>query len=111
MEGGVADSLVKCSEGDLRKAITYLQTAARMVSSAGIGEEDDGDVVMGGVGGGAVTVETIEEIAGVVPNGLIERLLRACHPGKIGLYSRVAPVVEDIVAEGWSAGSVVVQVT
>jgi len=110
MEGGVVDCLVNCSEGDLRKAITYLQTAARMASSAGTVEEEDGDVVMGGVGGGVVTVETIEEIAGVVPNGLIERLLTACHPGKIGLYSRVAPVVEEIVAEGWSAGSVVVQV-
>jgi replication factor C subunit 2/4 len=57
-----------------------------------------------------VTVRSIEEIAGVVPDTLIERLLEVCQPGKQGLYSRVAPVVQDIVAEGWSAGSIIQQV-
>lgn len=57
-----------------------------------------------------VTVASIEEIAGVVPNELIETLLQACQPGKIGLYSRVNPVVEEIVSEGWSAGSIILQV-
>jgi replication factor C subunit 2/4 len=114
MEAGIVESLVKCSEGDLRKAITYLQTAARMVAQAEVVEEEDGgDIVMGGVVGpkGVVSVAAIEEIAGVVPQELIERLLWVCLPGKIGLYTRVAPVVDEIVAEGWSAGSVVMQVT
>jgi len=57
-----------------------------------------------------VTVSSIEEIAGVVPPSMIEQLLQACQPGKIGLYSRVSPVVENIVAEGWSAGGIIVQV-
>jgi len=106
METGVVDALVRTAEGDLRKAITYLQTAARMLPAGG--EEGGEDVVMGGTG--VVSVEGIEEIAGVVPGELIERLLHVCLPGKIGLYSRVAPVVEEIVAEGWSAGAVVTQV-
>jgi len=62
-------------------------------------------------GGGVVTVQTIEEIAGVVPQRLIERLLEACQVGgKGGLYSRVGPVVEDVIAEGWSAGGIINQV-
>jgi replication factor C subunit 2/4 len=58
-----------------------------------------------------VTVSSIQEIAGVVPNHLIEEILQACQPGKIGLYARVSPVVEGIVAEGWSAGSIIMQVS
>jgi replication factor C subunit 2/4 len=61
-------------------------------------------------GGNEVTVASIEEIAGVVPNALIERLLQSCQPGTGGLYSRVNSVVEDIVAEGWSAGGIIMQV-
>lgn len=57
-----------------------------------------------------VTVQSIEEIAGVVPHRLIERLLESCQPGRGGLYERVGPVVEDVVAEGWSAGGIINQV-
>jgi replication factor C subunit 2/4 len=60
--------------------------------------------------GKGVTVASINEIAGVVPNVLIQELLRSCQPAKEGLYSRVGPVVEEIVAEGWSAGGIIVQV-
>ena len=66
---------------------------------------EDGETV-----GNTVTVRSIEEIAGVVPQRLIDRILEACQMGKGGLYSRVSPVVEDIVAEGWSAGSIINQV-
>ena len=57
-----------------------------------------------------VTVSSIEEIAGVVPPSMIEQLLQACQPGKMGLYSCISPVVENIVAEGWSAGAIILQV-
>lgn len=57
-----------------------------------------------------VTISSIEEIAGVVPNTLIESLLQSCQPGKIGLYSRVSPVVDEIISEGWSAGGIILQV-
>lgn len=69
----------------------------------------DGDVVMSDVTN-EVTVSSIEEIAGVVPHALIENLFQSCQPGKGGLYSRVNPVVEDIVSEGWSAGAIITQV-
>ena len=100
------DALIQSSEGDLRKAITYLQTSAGLVKSK---TTEDGDVEMTD-SNNAVTVSSILEIAGIVPDKVIENLLRACQPGKIGLYSRVAPVVEDIIAEGWSAGGIIIQV-
>jgi replication factor C subunit 2/4 len=106
MEDGVVDALVQTSEGDLRKAITYLQASAKLF---GGGRTVDGDVIMS-EGSNEVTVSSIHEIAGVVPHALVESLLQACQPGKIGLYSRVSPVVDDIVAEGWSAGAIIMQV-
>src|SRR3981081_638257 len=33
LEDGASDALIKCSEGDLRKAITFLQSAARLVGA------------------------------------------------------------------------------
>jgi replication factor C subunit 2/4 len=97
---------VRTSEGDLRKAITYLQTSAKLFAPP---KNADGDVEMAGTNA-PVTVRSIEEIAGVVPGELIEKVLEVCHPGKGGLYSRVGPVVQSIVAEGWSAGSIITQV-
>ena len=101
------DALVKTSEGDLRKAITYLQTSAKLFTRPQ--NTADGDVIMSDTNNN-VTVATIEEIAGVVPTTLIESLLQSCQPGKIGLYARVSPIVDEIVSEGWSAGSIILQV-
>ena len=100
------DALVKTSEGDLRKAITYLQTSAKLFRKP---QPTDGDVIMSDINN-EVTVATIEEIAGVVPTTLIESLLQSCQPGKIGLYARVSPVVDEIISEGWSAGAIILQV-
>jgi replication factor C subunit 2/4 len=90
----------------LRKAITYLQTSAKIFANE---QSADGDTIMNDANN-QVTVSSIEEIAGVVPNSLIETLLQSCQPGKIGLYSRVSTVVEEIIAEGWSAGGIILQV-
>jgi replication factor C subunit 2/4 len=57
-----------------------------------------------------VTVKMVEEIAGVVPQSHITNILDACQRGKGSLYSRVNNVIENIVAEGWSAGSIIMQV-
>ena len=103
----MVDALARTSEGDLRKAITYLQTAAKLFTATP--PSADGDVVMSS-SSNEVTVTAIEEIAGVVPQSLIDKLFESCLPGKVGLYSRVSSVVEDIVAAGWSAGGIIMQV-
>jgi replication factor C subunit 2/4 len=108
IEDGAVDALIKCSDGDLRKAITYLQSAARLVgatANTGGDESDDGMDI-----DPKVTVKIVEDIAGVIPDATIDELLRAIKPRKgRETYQAVAKVVENMVADGWSAGQVVSQ--
>uniref|UniRef100_A0A8C3K9C6 Replication factor C subunit 4 n=1 Tax=Calidris pygmaea TaxID=425635 RepID=A0A8C3K9C6_9CHAR len=55
--------LVKVSEGDLRKAITFLQSATRLM------------------GGKEITEKIVTEIAGVIPKETIAELLSVCQSG------------------------------
>ena len=122
---GAVDSLIECSEGDLRKAITFLQSAARLVGamkakpgggSKGrkiVDEEDDDAMDVDGEsqGGGLVTTKSIEEIAGVIPYEVVGGLIRAMQPRSKGaVYEAVAKAVTDMVADGWSATQAVTQV-
>ena len=110
LEDGAIDALIKCSEGDLRKAITFLQSAARLVGASASKKDSDGDEEMD-VDRKAVTVKIIEDIAGVIPDGTIQNLVEAMRPRSSGeAYQPVSKVVEDLVADGWSASQVVSQV-
>ncbi|KAI9792551.1 MAG: hypothetical protein M1816_002071 [Peltula sp. TS41687] len=134
LEKGAVEALIRCSEGDLRKAITFLQSAARLVgalsrgSSSSAAMDGDGDGKTGGGGGegeamdvdvdekprdgggSAVTKAIVEEIAGVIPEGVIGRLVKAMQPRSKGaVYEAVAKEVTDLVADGWSASQVVSQ--
>lgn len=114
-EEGVIDALIRCSEGDLRKAITFLQSAARLVGAVGKPEAEDEDEDKMDVDDGApvskvVTVKSIEDIAGVIPDATIHSLIKAMQPKSKGLtYEAIAKVVQDMVADGWSATQVVTQ--
>lgn len=126
LESGAIETLIKCSEGDLRKAITFLQSAARLVgavqapqskanghSKRKIIEDDDEDDTMDvdGDDTGVVTIKSIEEIAGVIPNAVVDNLIQAMQPTTKGaVYEAVASAVTDMVADGWSATQVVTQV-
>ena len=131
LEDGVIETLLRCSEGDLRKAITFLQSAARLVgavstSAAPEKKRKRGRVLDEGDANESdamdiddeaprakerpVTVQSIEEIAGVIPETTISDLMTAMKPsGKGTAYSRVSAAVENLVAEGWSASQVVNQ--
>lgn len=110
LQDGAVDALIKCSEGDLRKAITFLQSAARLVGA--IEKENDGDKMDLDDDAKIVTVKIIEEIAGVIPDQTIERLQKAMQPkSSSATYPAVAKIVEDMVADGWSAGQVLSQVS
>ncbi|EGO52971.1 activator 1 41 kDa subunit [Neurospora tetrasperma FGSC 2508] len=115
LEEGAVDALIKCSEGDLRKAITYLQSAARLVGAVaatgkdGEQKETEGDDEME-VDAKLVTVKVVEDIAGVIPDDTIQRLLEAMRPrAGVDTYPAVAKVVEEMVADGWSAGQTMTQ--
>jgi replication factor C subunit 2/4 len=110
IEDGAVDALIKCSDGDLRKAITFLQSAARLVgaSAAGSVEAEDGDKM--DVDKKLVTVKVVEDIAGVIPDDTIQRLVQAMRPRAAGeTYQAIAKVVEEMVADGWSAGQTMAQ--
>lgn len=139
LEDGVVETLLKCSEGDLRKAITFLQSAARLVGAtalpppstaenkkrkrpiAKIADDDDDeeeedameiDVPTPSTSTSAanqVSVRSIQDIAGVIPTATISALVAAMLPRNGAVYSRIAQAVEDLVAEGWSATQIVTQ--
>lgn len=115
LENGVVDTLIKCSEGDLRRAITFLQSAARLAgagTASKIARDADGDDDMADADDSAViTVRSIEEIAGVVPDDVIGRLIQAMQPKKgYSAYEPVSKVTTEIVADGWSATQILTQV-
>ncbi len=126
MEAGAVETLIKCSEGDLRKAITFLQSAARLVGAVKVSqpranghskkrkvvEDDDEDAMdVDGVDEALITITSIEDIAGVIPNNVVDGLLQAMQPRSRGaVYEAVAKQVTDLVADGWSATQVVTQV-
>lgn len=129
LENGVVETLLRCSEGDLRKAITFLQSAARLVGAVQSAapdnkkrkrktvadDDEDGaamDIDSAPTNSRSVTVSAIEEIAGVIPDDTIDRLLTAMTPKSNSAappYGPVAQAVEDLVAEGWSATQIVNQ--
>lgn len=113
IEDGAVDALIRCSDGDLRKAITFLQSAARLVGTAGQGGgggggEEEGDKM--DVDKKMVTTKVVEDIAGVIPDDTIQELLKAMRPRAAGeTYQVIAKVVEGMVADGWSAGQTMTQ--
>ncbi|KAM4628823.1 replication factor C subunit 4 [Polymixia lowei] len=84
---GIA-ALVKVSEGDLRKAITFLQSAARL----NVDKE--------------ITERSIIEIAGVVPPKMIDNLLQICYKGT---FEKLQIAVRNMVDEGYAATQVLGQ--
>ncbi|KAI4201229.1 MAG: hypothetical protein LQ350_003406 [Teloschistes chrysophthalmus] len=125
LEDGVIDALIKCSEGDLRKAITFLQSAARLAGAVKLSQprvnghskkrkivedEDEDAMDIDGANDSIVTVTSIKEIAGVIPDHVIDDLVRALQPKARGtVYNDVSKVVTDLVADGWSASQVTTQ--
>ncbi|KAF2403721.1 P-loop containing nucleoside triphosphate hydrolase protein [Trichodelitschia bisporula] len=109
LEDGAVDALVRCSDGDLRKAITFLQSSARLVGA--LQTAGDGPDAMDiDVPRKAVTVRIVEEIAGVVSGDVIDRLLQAMQSKSKGrAFESVNTIVEDIAADGWSATQILQQ--
>lgn len=107
-EDGVLEALIKTSDGDLRKAITYLQSATKLHQSMLSGTRDaDGDMVMS-TDHARITVATITDIAGTIPDETVEGLLDLCQSTDSG-FIKVSRAVDDVVAEGYSANQIMIQ--
>lgn len=113
LENGVVDKLITCGEGDLRRSITYMQSAARLVGAHRTAGKKDGDEdsEMTDDNSKIITVRMVEEIAGVIPEDVLDKLVQAMQPKKIGSsYGAVSAVITDVVADGWSATQLLTQV-
>ena len=84
-------ALFEASEGDLRKAITYLQSIARLQDAASEAETE---------------ARQVYEIAGFVPSHIMDRLLTACQSDS---YDQLETAVREVVAEGFSANQLLSQ--
>ncbi|GBF93856.1 replication factor C subunit 2 [Raphidocelis subcapitata] len=79
--------LASISGGDLRKAVTTLQSAVRL-------------------SGGSVDRQSILDVSGEIPQAAITRLLAACRSG---VFDNVQQQVTDLIAEGYPAQQVLLQ--
>ncbi|KAG5031410.1 hypothetical protein JHK82_015020 [Glycine max] len=75
------------SHGDLRRAITYLQSAARLFGSS-------------------ISSENLISVSGVVPAKVVEALLKACKSGNFDLANKE---VNNFIAEGYPASQMLTQ--
>ncbi|BBM98161.1 replication factor C subunit 2/4 [Marchantia polymorpha subsp. ruderalis] len=80
-------TLSKVSGGDLRRAITCLQSAARLYGSS-------------------ISSDNIISVSGVVPDEILDSLLVAC---KSGQFDKAQGVVTNIIAEGHPASQILSQ--
>eukprot|EP00117_Sycon_ciliatum_P025545 scpid15438/ scgid21179/ Replication factor C subunit 4; Activator 1 subunit 4 len=83
------DALVSVSGGDLRKAITYLQSIHRLKGMEHITEQD------------------ISEVASVVPVSVMEGLWRACRSDS---YDNIQATVKTMLADAYPASQILMQV-
>lgn len=102
--------LIRSSEGDMRRSITYLQSIARLASARG------GDVR-------DMSPTTVSELAGAVPTDVIQSLARAIGIDSDDMNDELPPrttgstdfdvierAVRHVVREGYSSLQVVLQV-
>eukprot|EP00455_Lapot_gusevi_P037227 TRINITY_DN4157_c0_g1_i6.p1 TRINITY_DN4157_c0_g1~~TRINITY_DN4157_c0_g1_i6.p1 ORF type:complete len:356 (-),score=54.69 TRINITY_DN4157_c0_g1_i6:28-1056(-) len=87
---GSVDKLIEVSGGDLRKVITYLQSAHRLKQ----GEEE------------GVTPQDVVEVACVVSVSEVERLLSAVRSRS---FSQIESVARDMILAGYSVGAILEQ--
>jgi len=80
--------LINSSEGDMRKAITTLQSCSRLNTD--------------------ITERDIFEVSGTVPNQWVDRLLNKV--GRSGSFDKVNDFVKDLSAEGFSITRIISQV-
>ncbi|NWI20080.1 RFC4 factor, partial [Crypturellus soui] len=88
ISGEAISYLVKVSEGDLRKAITFLQSATRLM------------------GGKEITEKIVTEIAGVIPKETIDGVILAC---KSFSFEKLERMAKNLINEGYAVAQLVNQ--
>ncbi|XP_010521280.1 PREDICTED: replication factor C subunit 4 [Tarenaya hassleriana] len=87
LDGEALSTLSSISQGDLRRAITYLQSAARLFGST-------------------ITSKDLLGVSGVVPPEVVKGFFVACKSGNFDIANKE---VDNIVAEGYPASQIINQ--
>ena len=97
-EENVIDEILTLSQGDMRRAVTTLQSAHSLSGggAGGVGGDDDEGVVEKHV----IKKESIAEMAGLPPPSLIENLISTLQTKS---FDEMKNTVTEIVLEGYSA--------
>lgn len=113
--------LLQASDGDLRKGITLLQSASRLHSLGGFLEspvtDAEGDTELTDIDeadNNLITIATVNEISGTVPDETVDGLLSICLPQSgptdmNSLFPKIQPAVENVIMAGWSASQLISQ--
>ncbi|PVD18658.1 hypothetical protein C0Q70_21208 [Pomacea canaliculata] len=83
------ETLMHVSDGDMRRAVMYLQSASRLC-----GQDEP------------VTENIIMDITGVMPDEMLDLVLKTCHSDS---YEKLDLVVKQIIREGYAASQVLSQ--
>lgn len=118
----VLASLIKVSDGDLRRSITFLQSASKL---RGVGSKDDPTLAEQE----EISLEDVEEIGGVIPDSKIRELMKTLGidvptDGDVEMadgnshskmrqtqFEKVNQAVELIMRQGYSSVQLISQVT
>lgn len=79
--------LSSISQGDLRRAITYLQSAARLFGSS-------------------ISAKDLISVSGVIPNEVVQAIFSACRSGNFDLANKE---VNNVIAEGYPVSQMLSQ--
>lgn len=98
----VLKSLIKFSEGDMRRSINLLQTCSSFVkvSDKKRDEKAEEDKVL--------TVDTIQEISGAVPDKVVNQLRDQLFEPSSG-YAQIQELAEDIILQGYDTQALCTQ--
>ncbi|KAK5780908.1 hypothetical protein RI543_002035 [Arxiozyma heterogenica] len=90
-EDSVLEKILTISAGDLRKAITLLQSGFKLVDY---------------MGNNQITIKQIEELAGVVPSTVVEEIVKQINSKDL---NQLISFTNDFIKSGWSGVSIVDQ--
>ncbi|CAI5528537.1 unnamed protein product [Closterium sp. Naga37s-1] len=98
------EELSQVSEGDLRRAITTLQSAARLCGSSISAQHKIESSAR--LYGSSISAQHIIEVSGVVPASVVTSILAACRGGA---FEAVQSAVTAAVADGYPAAQILSQ--
>ncbi|XP_016434266.1 replication factor C subunit 2 [Nicotiana tabacum] len=87
LDSEALSTLSSISQGDLRRAITYLQSAARLFGSS-------------------ISARDLISVSGVIPNEVTQAIFSACRSGNFDLANKE---VDNVIAEGYPVSQMLSQ--